>query len=181
LTQLPYISYCCTHINGTTRENLVTKSQSVAGIFGAGTAFAALGISYDPGTGGTGTIGIGDQTKTGATANAAKGNQALAVSLIAPSKAIVVGGSNNNAFALDGQSVVTPDMSGSPKDNNVFTSYGASVVRGAAQGNTVINAGGVTMADGGAKSEASIQFCGTRLSAQSSHITTGKVPTGGLC
>ncbi len=77
--------------------SVLAAGSGVAGIFGAGTAFAAPGVSYDPGTGGTKPIGIGDQSATGATAGAAPGNQALAVSLIAPSKAIVVGGSSNIA------------------------------------------------------------------------------------
>ena len=70
---------------------VLAAGHGVAGIFGAGTAFAAPGVSYDPGTGGTKPIGIGDQSATAATAIAAPGNQALAVSLIPPSKAIVVG------------------------------------------------------------------------------------------
>ena len=161
--------------------SVLAAGLGVAGMFGAGTALAGPGISYDAGTGGANPIGIGDQSATGATASAAKGNQALAISLLAPSQAIVLGGSNNNAFTIDGQSTVTPDLSGAPKNNNVITAFGGSVVHGAAQGNNVVNAGGLTVADGGAASETSIQLCGMRLSAQSSHITTGKVPTGGLC
>ena len=69
-------------------------------MFGAGTASAAPGISFDPGTDGSGTIGIGDtQSSTGATARASAGNRALAISLFKPSEASVTSGSNNNAVS----------------------------------------------------------------------------------
>lgn len=54
----------------------VFVSAVAAGFFGAGTAAAAPGISFDPGTGGTETQGFGDQTQTGATAYAEEGNTA---------------------------------------------------------------------------------------------------------
>lgn len=51
--------------------SVLAAGIGMAGTFGAGTASAGPGISYDPGTGGTKTIGIGDtQSKTGATATA---------------------------------------------------------------------------------------------------------------
>ena len=54
----------------------------LAGMIGAGTASAAPGISYDPGPGDP--IGIGDNSATGAQANASNDNQALAISLFRP-------------------------------------------------------------------------------------------------
>ena len=160
-------------------ESVLTAGLGVAGIFSGGTASAAPGISFDPGTNGNGTIGIGDtQSATGATAKATPDNRALAISLIGPSRAEVFSGSNNTAFAFDGQSLVNGGS-----DNNVFTSYGATTVLGGDdKGNTFINAGGVTFTDGDAENQTSLQFCGTRLSAQSSHITTTKMPAGqGIC
>ena len=61
----------------------------LAGRLGAGQASAAPGISIDPGTNGAGKIGIGDQTKTGAYANATEGNTAFAVSVFAPASALL--------------------------------------------------------------------------------------------
>jgi hypothetical protein len=158
--------------------SVLAAALGAAGMFGAGTALAGPGVSFDPGTGGTKPIGIGDQTATGAYANAAPGNSALAVNLISPvgSKATAVG-TNNNVFAFDGQSVVAHPGA---KDNNVATAFGATVVTGAAQRNTVVNAGSVNIVGGGAENQTSVSLCGTRLSAQSSHITVGTV-TGGLC
>lgn len=129
-------------------------------------------------------FGIGDQTATGATARAAKGNQALAVSLIGPSSAVVLAGSNNNAFAFDGGSVIKPTVTKDglavPNGNNVFTSYGLTTVEGPAEGNTIVNAGGFVQASGKAASEASVSFCGTSLSGQAEHITVGPMADG-LC
>jgi hypothetical protein len=159
----------------------VLAAGVTAGMFGAGTASAAPGISYDPGTGGTKTIGIGDQSATGATANAAEGNRALAISLFRKSSAIVVGGSNNNAFAFDGISGIAPAPGENPENNNVFTSYGATVVTGASKGNTIINAGGLVQTSGNAASQTSVSFCGTSLSGQADHITVGKMPAAAIC
>jgi hypothetical protein len=74
----------------------------VAGMIGAGTASAAPGISYDPGPGDP--IGIGDNSATGAQANASNDNQALAISLFRPATATAVGQNRtgNKVFALDG-------------------------------------------------------------------------------
>ncbi len=103
------------------------------------------------------------------------GNRALAVSLIAPSQASA-NGVNNNAFAFDGVSGI-----GGGTDNNVATSYGVTYLAGGDR-NTVVNAGSmVTSFKGQAENQTSVSFCGVRLSAQSSHITTGKMPKGGLC
>ncbi len=160
--------------------SVLAVGLGAAGMFGAGTALAGPGVSFDAGTGGTKPIGIGDQSQaTGAYANAAPGNSALAVNLISPvgSRATAVG-TNNNVFAFDGQSVVAHPGA---KDNNVATAFGGTVVTGPAQRNTVVNAGSVNLVGGGAENQNSVSLCGTRLSAQSSHITVGKVPAGGLC
>ena len=73
----------------------------VAGMIGAGTASAAPGISYDGGPGDP--IGIGDNSATGAQANASNDNKALAISLFRPATATAVGQrTGNKVFALDG-------------------------------------------------------------------------------
>ena len=159
--------------------SVLAAGLGVAGVFGAGTASAAPGISYDPGTGGTGTIGIGDtQSKTGATAIAKPGNQALAVSLIGPSSATATGNAdNNNVFAWDGVSAV----GGNAHDNNVFTSYGATTMKGNESGNNIVNAGSLVDVHGNAASQTSVSFCGgSVIAAQSNKVTVNKVP-GGLC
>lgn len=152
-----------------------------AGMFGAGTASAAPGISYDNGTDGAATFGIGDQSSTGATARATEGNRALAISLFRPSSAVVLGGKNNNVFAFDGVSGISPGKTDFPENNNVFTSYGATAVHGNAKGNTIVNTGGFVQAGGVAVSESSVSFCGTSLSGQAAHITVSKMPAGGIC
>ena len=151
----------------------VLAAGVAAGLFGAGTASAAPGISYSDDSGHH--VNIGDtHSDTGATALATPGNRALAVSVFAPSQASA-NGLNNNAFAFDGVTGV-----GGGNDNNAFTSYGVTYLAGG-QRNTVVNAGSVVASfDGQAENQNSVSFCGTRLSAQSSHITVGSVP-GGLC
>jgi hypothetical protein len=74
----------------------------VAGMIGAGTASAAPGISYDGGPGDP--IGIGDNSATGAQANASNDNKALAISIFRPATATADGQnrSGNTVFALDG-------------------------------------------------------------------------------
>ena len=74
----------------------------VAGMIGAGTASAAPGISYDGGPGDP--IGIGDNSATGAQANASNDNKALAISVFRPATATADGfnRSGNKVFALDG-------------------------------------------------------------------------------
>ena len=75
---------------------------AVAGMAGAGTASAAPGISYDPGPGDP--IGIGDNSATGAQANASNNNRALAISVFRPATATADGQNRtgNTVFALDG-------------------------------------------------------------------------------
>ena len=74
----------------------------VAGMIGAGTASAAPGISYDGGPGDP--IGIGDNSATGAQANASNDNRALAISVFRPATATADGQNRtgNTVFALDG-------------------------------------------------------------------------------
>jgi hypothetical protein len=74
----------------------------VAGMTGAGTASAGPGISYDGGPGDP--IGIGDNSATGAQANASNDNKALAISLFRPATATADGQNRtgNTVFALDG-------------------------------------------------------------------------------
>ena len=170
--------------------SVLAAGLGVAGVFGAGAASAAPGISFDPGTGGTKTIGIGDQKEGGAYANASKGNTALAVNLgLSPvgTQAIANNsGKGNNVFAFEGASLVTDgivDGAITPNNNNVGTIFGGTAIAGG-QGNLVINGGGfVTSFDGQSENQTSVSFCGTRVTAQSAHITTGKVPAeqGGLC
>ena len=74
----------------------------VAGMIGAGTASAAPGISYDGGPGDP--VGIGDNSATGAQANASNDNRALAISVFRPATATADGQNRtgNTVFALDG-------------------------------------------------------------------------------
>ncbi len=73
-----------------------------AGMIGAGTASAGPGISYDGGPGDP--VGIGDNSATGAQANASNDNRALAISVFRPATATADGQnrSGNTMFALDG-------------------------------------------------------------------------------
>jgi hypothetical protein len=156
----------------------VLAAAAVAGLFGAGTASAAPGLSVSVDD--NPAVGIGDhgpQTKTGAHAISTKGNAALAVSLIGPSQATAVG-KGNTAFAFDGASGVDGGT-----DNHVFTSYGVTYLNGDDHRNTVVNAGSMvsTTPDGQAENQTSVSFCGTQLTAQSSHIKTYSMGSGGLC
>lgn len=74
----------------------------VAGMIGAGTASAAPGISYDGGPGDP--VGIGDNSATGAQADASNDNRALAISVFRPATATAVGQNRtgNTVFAVDG-------------------------------------------------------------------------------
>ena len=82
--------------------SVLAAGVGVAGLIGAGTASAGFGISYDPGPGDP--IGIGDNSATGAQANASNNNQALAISLFRPATATADGQNRtgNKVFALDG-------------------------------------------------------------------------------
>src|SRR6478609_6255647 len=83
----------------------------VAGMIGAGTAYASPGISFDRGPGEP--IGFGDTSATGAQASASDDNRALAISLRKPSSAIADGeGTGNRVVAINGTATVTNDSSG---------------------------------------------------------------------
>jgi hypothetical protein len=165
-------------IRGVIAGSALVAGVGIAGTFGAGTASASPGISYDPGTNGTRTIGIGDQSTTGATAKATEGNRALAISVLGPSSAVVLGGTNNTAVAFEGISGISADSSGSPEGNKVYTAYGATVINGASKGNTIINAAGWVQTSGTATSQTSVSICGTSLSGQADHIEVGRLPVG---
>jgi hypothetical protein len=91
----------------------------VAGMIGAGTASAGPGISYDGGPGDP--IGIGDNSATGAQANASNDNKALAISLFRPATATADGfnRTGNTVFALDGTAgFLTNYTNPAPDDHN---------------------------------------------------------------
>ena len=105
----------------------------VAGMIGAGTASAAPGISYDGGPGDP--IGIGDNSATGAQANASNDNQALAISVFRPATATAVGQNRtgNKVFALDGTAGFQKDYIDpytGDHDNQVVAIYGTATMHG---------------------------------------------------
>jgi hypothetical protein len=105
----------------------------VAGMIGAGTASAAPGISYDPGPGDP--IGIGDNSATGAQANASGNNRALAISVFRPATATAVGQNRfgNKVFALDGTAGFQKDYIDpytGDHDNVVVAINGTAMVHG---------------------------------------------------
>ncbi len=105
----------------------------VAGMLGAGTASAAPGISYDGGPGDP--IGIGDNSATGAQANASNDNQALAISVFRPATATADGfnRSGNKVFALDGTAGFQTNYTNQAPDdhnNQVMAINGTATVHG---------------------------------------------------
>ena len=91
----------------------------VAGMTGAGIASAAPGISYDGGPGDP--VGIGDNSATGAQANASNNNRALAISVFRPATATATGQNRtgNKVFALDGAAGFHDQYTNSvPDDHN---------------------------------------------------------------
>ena len=159
---------------------------------GMGTAAAAPGVSFDNGTGGTKTVGFGDQSATGASANAASGNRALAVNtgLSKTGTLASAQGTGNNVIAIDGIGMTGP---GSEKNNvlvaadgvasvngkrdNVVTIAGATVTDMNSHDNTIINAGGVALSSGQKKATTgvvSLNVCGTQILGQGSHVTVSK-------
>jgi hypothetical protein len=163
----------------------VFVSAVAAGFFGAGTAAAAPGISLDRGTEGTKTIGIGDQTTTGATAYADEGSTALAVSFFKASQA-TTHGAGNTVVSINGSSQTGDSYS---TDNRVFTVGGKADVWSTndtvvtiggtthmfnTHDNTVFNLGGYTEGfnqDTDTRGVVSINVCGTQLTGQADHIT----------
>ncbi|WP_131590579.1 hypothetical protein [Mycolicibacterium setense] len=102
-------------------------------MIGAGTAGAAPGISYDRGPGDP--IGIGDNSATGARANASNDNRALAISVFRPATATAVGQnrSGNKMFALDGTAGFQKDYIDpytGDHDNTVVAINGTAMVHG---------------------------------------------------
>jgi len=105
----------------------------VAGMIGAGTASAAPGISYDGGPGDP--VGIGDNSATGAQADASNDNRALAISVFRPATATAVGQNRtgNKVFALDGTAGFQKDYIDpytGDHDNVVVAINGTATVHG---------------------------------------------------
>ena len=105
----------------------------VAGMIGAGTASAAPGISYDGGPGDP--VGIGDNSATGAQANASNDNKALAISIFRPATATADGfnRSGNTVIAIDGTAgFLTNYTNQAPDDHNnrVMAINGTAMVHG---------------------------------------------------
>lgn len=106
----------------------------VAGVIGAGTASAKPGISYDGGPGDP--VGIGDNSATGAQANASNNNKALAISIFRPAKATADGfnRTGNTVFALDGTAGFLDQYTTHPAeddhDNRVVAVNGTAMAHG---------------------------------------------------
>ena len=105
----------------------------MAGMIGAGTASALPGISYDGGQGDP--IGIGDNSATGAQANASNDNQALAISVFRPATATADGQnrSGNKVFALDGTAGFVKNQTEpytDDHDNTVMAINGTAMAHG---------------------------------------------------
>jgi hypothetical protein len=138
--------------NGSIRKIVVGSTLAagvgLAGMVGAGTAAAAPGISYDGGPGDP--VGIGDNSPTGAQANASNNNKALAISIFRPATATAVGQNRtgNTVFALDGTAGFLTNYTTDPytddHDNNVVAINGTAMAHGewtnvVAVGSTVSN------------------------------------------
>ncbi len=162
-----------------TVRNVVAGSILAAGVsaalFGAGTASAAPGISFDPGTGGKSTIGIGDQSEDGAYANATKGNVALAINLSRKNAtSATAGGEGNRVIAINGAASVVGT------NNNVVTLGGKTDVKSDSNHNTIVNLRSTVTSDkqGDADGARSFSLCGTTFGGQADHIT---VSPGSTC
>jgi len=102
-------------------------------MIGGGTAGAAPGISYDGGPGNP--IGFGDNSATGAQANASDGNKALAISVFRPAKATADGfnRTGNTMFALDGTAGFLSNYTNEAPDdhnNQVMAINGTAMAHG---------------------------------------------------
>ena len=178
------------------RAGAVFVGVLAAGLFGAGAAHAAPGISYQNGSGneiGLGDHGSGksaDAKASGANSQAlaintglnlfsespsfasAKGDGATAVSIDGYT---AVTGSNSHGFAALGQT----NIGGA--DNNAVTVAGATNLYGTGNvhGNFVVNAGGLVTQNGNNPQqttdagEVSLSVCGASVSGQAAHIRTG--------
>jgi hypothetical protein len=157
---------------------------------GMGTAAAAPGVSFDNGSGGTKTIGFGDRSaETGATANAASGNRALAVNVTSKTGTQAIAqGKGNNVVAIDGAAITGEGSEGNNvvvvggiadvngKHDNVVTLAGATVTDPSSHDNTIINGGGVALSSdqGEAAGVFSANVCGTQFAGQGSHVIVSK-------
>lgn len=121
----------------------VLAAGVAVGLFGAGTAAAAPGISFDPGTNGTGKIGFGDQSDKGASALATTDNTALAISISRPAQAVALG-QGNNVVAIDGVAMTDKKTS----NNRVTAVLGGVAVTDKSNHNNVLTVGGVTAVGG---------------------------------
>jgi hypothetical protein len=166
-------------VRGIVISSTLAAGVGVAGMIGAATASAAPGISYDGGAGDP--IGIGDNSATGAQANASDHNKALAISLFRPATATAVGTnrSGNRVIALDGtagfqRDYIDPDTN--DHDNLVVAINGTAMIHGErsnvlAVGSSVSNKPVVTYPDGSqaftsASLDNVVAVCGQRLSGR---------------
>lgn len=134
----------------------ISAAACSAAMIAAGTAAAAPGISYDGGPGDP--VGIGDNSPTGAQANASNDNRALAISVFRPATATAVGQNRtgNKVFALDGTAGFQKDYIDpytGDHDNTVVAINGTATVHGewtnvVAVGSKVSNRPIVTYPDG---------------------------------
>lgn len=134
----------------------IAAAACSAAMIAAGTAAAAPGISYDGGPGDP--VGIGDNSPTGAQANASNDNRALAISVFRPATATAVGQNRtgNKVFALDGTAGFQKDYIDpytGDHDNTVVAINGTATVHGewtnvVAVGSKVSNRPIVTYPDG---------------------------------
>ncbi len=157
--------------------SVLAAGLGVAGMLGAGTAAAGPGISIDPGTDGKGSFGLGDQTKTGATAKATEGNTAFAVSLFSPATATVGGnakGSTAGAVGISSASGASSEITGNVKGGGAYTLDGHTKMAGNANGTQVFNVYSNVAAAGQAGASTTLAVCGTQVTAQAAHVTVSK-------
>lgn len=156
--------------------SVLAAGVGLAGMIGAGTANAAPGIAYDGGPGDP--IGIGDNSPTGAQAEASNDNRALAISVFRPATATAVGQnrSGNTVIAVGGTAGFQKDYIDpytGDHDNLVVAIRGNAAIHGEhnsvfAIGSTVSNKPLVTYPDGSQQFEYGfldtvVAVCGQRL------------------
>ena len=124
-------------------SSLLGLGMGAMAFTGMGTAAAAPGAQFSGN--GNDPVGFGDNTEHGAQAFSSTGNNALAVSVFAPSRADVSGkGTGNTAIAIDGVAGVV----GKGSNNTVIAVGGGAVVNGG-NNNRVLAVGGVGAVDSG--------------------------------
>ena len=135
----------------------------VAGMIGAGAADASPGISFDRGAGDP--IGFGDNTATGAQAQASDGNRALAISIRKPASAIADGeGTGNRVVAINGKAVVNGG------DDNTLVAVGGSATANGDHNKVVALGSEVDTAD--ESTQRAVALCGKSIvRAQSDNVT----------